>query len=191
MTNQETTAHLFEIADQFNRGAEHLSDQAERIRVAQINLRAGRKANASVAYASALTYFSAGVMMLPKDSWENQYELFFSLQLGLAECEYLLGRYPLAEKRFALILTNARSIIDRVKVHRVRMRLYQISGRHYDTVTVLIEALQLLGVTLPDTEEEIRRRPMPSFASFRSIWAAAASLTCWMRLLRWTCRLVP
>src|SRR5208283_1700347 len=106
--------------------------------------------------ASALTYFSAGVMMLPKDGWENQYELFFPLQLGLAECEYLLGRYPLAEERFALILTNARSTIDRVKVHRVRMRLYQISGRHHDTVTVLIEALQLLGVTLPDTEEEIK-----------------------------------
>ncbi len=156
ITNQESTAHLFDIADQFNRGAAKLSCPTERIRVAQINLRAGRKANASVAYASAFTYFSAGVMMLPKDSWEKQYELFFSLQLGLAECEYLLGRYPLAEDRFALILANARSTIDRVKVHRARMRLYQIFGRHYDTVTVLLEALQLLGVTFPETEGEIR-----------------------------------
>ncbi|HUA26809.1 MAG TPA: AAA family ATPase [Steroidobacteraceae bacterium] len=154
-TASDSKVSLFDIADQFNRGAAQLNDLNEKIQVAQFNLRAGEKASASAAYASASTYFAFGVKILPESSWEDQYELFFALQLGLAECDYLRGRHSSADERFALILSNARSAVDQAKTHRVRMRLYQIAGRHHDTATVLVEALHLLGVTLPEHEEEI------------------------------------
>src|SRR6202790_24947 len=44
--------HLFDVVNQFNRGAALLVDRDEKAQVATINLRAGRKAKASTAYAS-------------------------------------------------------------------------------------------------------------------------------------------
>ena len=49
--------HLFDVANQLNRGAALLIDHDEKVRVAAINLGAGRKAKASAAYASALRLF--------------------------------------------------------------------------------------------------------------------------------------
>ena len=58
LTADEIDAHLFDVANQFNRGAALLSDPDEKARVAALNLRAGRKAKASVAYASACGYLT-------------------------------------------------------------------------------------------------------------------------------------
>ena len=48
--------HLFDVANQLNRGAGRLIDRDEKAQAATINLRAGRKAKASAAYASACVY---------------------------------------------------------------------------------------------------------------------------------------
>ena len=56
MTADELAEHLFDVANQFNRGAARLVDRDEKAQVATIDLRAGRKAKASAAYASACVY---------------------------------------------------------------------------------------------------------------------------------------
>ena len=76
---------LFDAANQFNRGAARLSDQDEKARVATINLRAGRKAKASAAYASACTYLAAGMSLIGERDWASRYDLVFSLWLERAE----------------------------------------------------------------------------------------------------------
>ena len=51
MTPDELAEHLFDIASQFNRGVERLIDRDEKAQVATIDLRAGRRAKTSAAYA--------------------------------------------------------------------------------------------------------------------------------------------
>ena len=51
---------IFDIVNQFNRGAELITSEDEREQVAELNLIAGKRAKASTAYASALRYFIAG-----------------------------------------------------------------------------------------------------------------------------------
>ena len=51
---------IFEIVNQLNRGAALITSAEERERLAELNLIAGRRAKASTAYASALTYLVAG-----------------------------------------------------------------------------------------------------------------------------------
>src|SRR5258708_1236417 len=53
MTADELAEHVFDVANQFNRGAALLIERDEKAQVAAINLRAGRPAKASAAYASA------------------------------------------------------------------------------------------------------------------------------------------
>ena len=50
MTADELTEHLFDVANQFNRGAARPIDRDEKPQVAAIDLRAGRKAKASAAF---------------------------------------------------------------------------------------------------------------------------------------------
>ncbi len=47
--------------------------------MAAIDLRAGRKAKASAAYASARAYFSAGMALLDESDWTDKYKFTFSL----------------------------------------------------------------------------------------------------------------
>ena len=56
MTADQLAEHLFDVANQLNRGAGRLIDRDEKVQVATIDLRAGRKAKASAAYASACAY---------------------------------------------------------------------------------------------------------------------------------------
>src|SRR4029077_12359435 len=51
---------IFEIVNQLNRGATLIAAREEREQLAELNLLAGQRAKASAAYASALTYLSAG-----------------------------------------------------------------------------------------------------------------------------------
>src|SRR6202011_2204922 len=89
MTADELAEHLFDIANQLNRGAARLIDREEKMQVATIDLRAGRKAKASAAYASAGAYLAAGMALLDETDWDSQYELMFSLRLERAHCELL------------------------------------------------------------------------------------------------------
>src|SRR5712664_2615236 len=61
MTADELAEHLFDVANQFSRGAARLVDQDEKAQVAAIDLRAGRKAKASAAFESACVYLASGM----------------------------------------------------------------------------------------------------------------------------------
>jgi predicted ATPase len=85
---------IFEIVNQLNRGAALITSHEERERLAELNLTAGKRAKASSAYASALTYLSAAASLLPEDAWERRQELAFELRLcerpsGFPNCDFL------------------------------------------------------------------------------------------------------
>ncbi|HMF36504.1 MAG TPA: serine/threonine-protein kinase PknK, partial [Isosphaeraceae bacterium] len=69
LTADGLAEHLFDVANQLNRGAALLSDRDEKAQVATINLRAGRKAKASAAYSSACVYLAAGMALLDESDW--------------------------------------------------------------------------------------------------------------------------
>ena len=100
--------HLFDVANQLNRGAPLLIDHDEKVQVAAIDLKAGRKAKASAAYASAHAYFAAGMALLDERDWSSQYELTFSLWLECAECEFLTGHFDGAEQLIVELLRACR-----------------------------------------------------------------------------------
>ena len=71
---------VFEIVNQLNRGAHLFTSTAERERIAELNLIAGRRAKVSTAYASALKYLHAGRGLLTDDTWNRNYGLVFSIE---------------------------------------------------------------------------------------------------------------
>ena len=112
LTADELAEQLFEVANQFNRGTALLIDRNEKADVATLNLRAGRKAKAAAAYASARKYFTSGMALLDETDWSNQHELTFSLWLERAECELLSGNFEKAEQLIGELLQRGTSKVD-------------------------------------------------------------------------------
>src|SRR5712664_1796727 len=165
MTANELAEHLFDVANQFNRGATRLIHRDEKMLLAAIDLRAGRKAKASAAYASACAYFSAGMTLLDERDWGSQYELTFSLWLERAECEFLSGDFDKAEQLMAELLRRAASKVDKAAVYHLKVHLHVVKGESPQAVDNALECLRLFGIDLPvhPTWEQVQ-------AEYQMVW---------------------
>src|SRR5712692_1731995 len=150
---------IFEIVNQLNRGAELITGRDEREQLAELNLTAGKRAKASTAYASALTYLVAGAALLVEDSWERRHELTFALELHRAECEFLTGALAEAEQRLAALSSCAATTVERATVTCLRADLYTTLDQSNRGVAVGLDYLRHLGIDWSPhpTEEEARR----------------------------------
>jgi PAS domain S-box-containing protein len=160
MTADELAEDLFDVANHFNRGATLLVDRDEKAQVATIELRAGRKAKASTAYASACIYLVAGMALLDESDWDSHYDLTFSLRLERAECEYLTGQFALAEARLSWLSTRARTIVDSAAVTCVRLNLYTTLDHSDSAVEVGLDYLRRVDDgrwPLHATAEDVRQ----------------------------------
>ena len=157
MTEDDLAEHLFDVANQFNRGAVRLVDRDEKVQAATINLRAGRKAKASAAYASARAYFAAGMALLDEGDWGSQYELTFSLWLERAECEYLSGNFDEAEELISELLARGASKIDKAAAYRLKIHLHVMKSENPKAVESALECLRLFGIEMPahPTREQV------------------------------------
>ncbi|MEA2718980.1 MAG: hypothetical protein QOJ39_844, partial [Candidatus Eremiobacteraeota bacterium] len=149
MTADQLAEHLFDVADQLNRGAERLTDPSEKAQVATIDLRAGRKAKASAAYASARAYFSAGMALLDERAWGSEHALTFSLWLERAECELLCGNLEKAGQLIAESLQRAASNVEFADASCLRIYLHVLKGEHAQAIDSALTCLRLFGIDLP------------------------------------------
>jgi predicted ATPase len=109
---EEIEEKVFEIVNQFNRASALITSRPEREQLAEFNLMAGRRAQRSTAYASALNYLSTGGALLTEESWERRYPLAFELKLQRAVCEMLSANFPAAEQLIAELLPRAKTKVD-------------------------------------------------------------------------------
>lgn len=150
---------VFEIVNQLNRGHHLITSIAERERVAELNLVAGRRAKISTAYASALKYLRAGRGLLTEEAWNHNYDLIFSIECLLAECELLSTEMAAAERRLSMLAERATSAHDIALVTRLRLTLYTALDRSNRAVEVFLEYWRGRGTnwSAHPTEEEVLR----------------------------------
>jgi PAS domain S-box-containing protein len=143
---EDLEEHVFEIVNQLDRGVALMDLPEERERVAELNLMAGKRAKASTAYASALSYLAAGRALLAPDSWERRYELTFSLEYHRAACELLSADLATAEERLTMLSRHAANLVDIAAVACLRLTLYTTQDRSDRGVEVCLEFLERGGV---------------------------------------------
>ena len=148
-------ARIFDIVNHQNRGIALIADEGERADLATLNLRAGLRAKAAVAYASARSYLEQAAALLPADAWTVRHADALALQLALAECEFMTGGGAEAEARLTRVIGHARTNVERARVWILRMRLAQIDGRPDDAVAIVLDALATMGIEVPGPEGAI------------------------------------
>jgi PAS domain S-box-containing protein len=161
---------IFEIVNQLNRGSDLITSTAERERLAELNLVAGRRAKLSTAYASALKYLTVGRAFLTDDTWQRNYDLVFSIECLLAECELLTGNLLRAEDRLSKLAQRAKSSHEMAVVTRLRLTVYTALDRSDRGVEVCLEYLRRDGSAWPlhPTIDEVRHE-------YDRVWALVGS----------------
>jgi PAS domain S-box-containing protein len=165
MSEDQLAEHLFDVANQLNRGAVLLVDRDEQEEVATFNLRTGRRAKASAAYASARTYFASGIALLDGRDWSSQHELKFSLSLEFAECELLCGSLEKASQLIVELLQRAASDVEFANASCLKINLHVLTGEHPRAVDSALACLRRFGIDLPahPTPEQVR-------AEYETVW---------------------
>jgi PAS domain S-box-containing protein len=165
MSEDQLAEHLFDIANQFNRAAARLIDRDEKTRAATIDLRAGQKAKASAAYASARTYFASGIALLHEQDWRTHHELIFELFLELAECELLCGGMEKAAQLIEELLQRAASDVEFADASCLKINLGVLTSEHSLAIDSALTCLRRFGIDLPahPTPEQVR-------AEYATVW---------------------
>jgi len=150
-SDEEIKERIFYIADQLNHSAASFSNEAEKQRIIEINLMAGKKALNSAAYQSAFHYLKNGLALLEseKDSWEKRYQLTYELSIYAAEASYLCLKYDEMERLSEIILQKSRSILDKIRVYEIKIKTLIAKHDLNGAVDTGLDILRQLGVKFP------------------------------------------
>jgi transcriptional regulator with AAA-type ATPase domain len=161
---------IFEIVNQYNRGAELITSENERFQVAELNLVAGKRAKASTAYGSALKYFIAGEALLTDEPWERRHDLIFQLDLLRAECEFLTGEVTTAAERLEILRSRALNTVELAMATCLGIDVYLTLGQVDSAIAIGLDYLRGLGIDWPvhPTEEQAR-------GEYEQIWPQLGS----------------
>ena len=165
---EPTAERVFAVVNQLNHAVDLIADADEKMALLRLNVLAGMKAKAGIAYGAARDYLAQAAALVAADAWTQCYDETLELYLGLAECEYLAGHFDSADQLFELMLGNARSDLDRARIYSLRIKVYQAGSRYDESVVLALEALQLFGVTFPESDDEIQAT---ADAEFRAVTA--------------------
>ncbi len=146
---EQMPQRAFYICDQLNLAHRLLSSQAERTRLAELNLKAGISAKEAAAYDAAAAYFTAGIELLPQDAWQTGYALTYALHIEQMECLYLNRNFEQAEKLFEIVGAQATTKIDKARAYNVMIILYTIKRAPRDAMELGIEALKIFNIHIP------------------------------------------
>jgi len=141
--------NIFSIVSHVNIGAQLINSPAERNELARLNLVAGQKAKAATAYQSAVKYLSAGMELLSESSWQEQYELTLDFHVELLEAKYLTAEFESAERLAAVILQEAKNLLDTVRVYEIKIQSYRAQCQFQRAIDAALEILAELEVVLP------------------------------------------
>ncbi|MBH8564497.1 AAA family ATPase [Nostoc sp. CENA67] len=147
----EIESNIFDIVNQLNMGIDTFTQQREKDELAKLNLKAGRKAKAAAAYEGAFKYFNIGLELLSSQSWQIQYDLTLALYESATEAAYLTTNFAMMEQWTDIVLQQAKTIVDKVKVYEVKIQTRIAQGKLIEAIKVGLKVLELLDIKLSET----------------------------------------
>jgi PAS domain S-box-containing protein len=150
---------LFAIVDHLSHGIELVSDRVERDEIAKLNLLAGQKAKAAIAYSVAENYLTTGKAWLTASSWQTNYDLTLDLYVETTEVAYLCGEFEQVKHWAAIVLQEAKTVLDTVKVYDVKIQTDIAHKQLLKAINTGLQVLQQLGIgfSKEPTQSDIQR----------------------------------
>jgi len=133
---------LFDVADLINKG-----NVTERFDLAELNLRAAKKARKMAAFQSGERYVANGIKQLPIDSWTTDRDLTLELYSLGAEMNVTLGRISAAEEYIRVVLDRKEySPMETMQLKMMKVTILEsVELRPDDAVNYAVQALKDIG----------------------------------------------
>lgn len=147
---------IFKVLSHLNLAINQLKTEEERQQLLRLNLRACRIAKKAVAYQTAYDCINISKELLPKNSWQIDYELTYNIYLELAECSYLLKQFDNIDDLSQLILKHARSKIDKGNLYILKMAYYTGISSSQKAITEGLECLALFDIHISEHPSKAR-----------------------------------
>ncbi|WP_449418330.1 trifunctional serine/threonine-protein kinase/ATP-binding protein/sensor histidine kinase [Phormidium nigroviride] len=139
---------IFDIVNQLNIGREFITESSEKEELANLNLRAGKKAKTSTAIDAAVKYLTVGLELLPENSWQSHYELTLSLHIEAAEAEFLNTNFEQAEMFAEEVLKQAQTLIEKIEVYELKIQFAIAQSQLVKAIELGLSVVEILGVKL-------------------------------------------
>lgn len=137
------------IANHLNVARDQFVTQEERLKLAELNLSAGRQAKKSAAFTNAFSYFHTGLEVLPEQAWDHAYRLCLSLHEEAANTAFITSDYETVERLVDEILIHAREGLDTTSAYYTLRGAYRLQGKMTLAVDTGVKALKLLDIHFP------------------------------------------
>jgi predicted ATPase/signal transduction histidine kinase len=139
---------LFELVGQLNRGPRS-EDPAERTALAELNLRAGRKAVHSAAFQPGLVYLERGIGLVGETGWQEDYERTLALHNEAASAAYRGSLFERSDELVEVVLREARDPLDAVDASETRVLALVVQKRQKDAIAAALAFLESQGIKFP------------------------------------------
>lgn len=149
LDDSELNEWLYTLVHHLNQGSVLISPGQETQELIQANLQAALKAKQANAYELAADFVSAGIDLLPADSWERDPDLTFELMALLAEVQYLRGNFSTSERIIYQTLEHVRTSTQASILHYFLILQRLIQGRYEAAAEAGQAAFAQLQVELP------------------------------------------
>ncbi len=156
--NCEADEHLFLVAEQFVGLSPGLVDEADRKPVARILLAVGRRAKEAVAFAIALSHLDAGMAVLGKEGWTQDFSLALALRHEAAECAGVVEDLGRLEQLRREVTEHSSDLKDLLPVLAPLPMLYLSRFMVKEMKQLGIEILQRLDYPVKLTPARVARR---------------------------------
>ena len=140
---------IFDIVNHLNQGIELVETEQEQIQLAKLNLNAGRKAEAAIAYGAALKYFQTALQLLPADSWNTHYRLTLKLHQRAAQVASFTGDLVLMQQYVDKVRHCAKTLLDRTPAYETQIQAAIGQNHLLSGVETTLQVLSQLGVHIP------------------------------------------
>ena len=143
---------LFLSVRHLNFGSENMTDAAERVQLASMNLQAARVVLEKSAFRWALSFLEKGLSLLDgKNKWKDNYDLMLEISTKLAHARFCCGSSADDLKKFIKVnvLKHARTMDDKLGVYRTLILSYIAQGDFATAGDSCKAVLKKLGIRIP------------------------------------------
>ncbi len=150
-TPEEQKDNIFALVNQLNFGIDLLNNQLEKDKLLKLNLLAGQKAKAAMAYEAAVNYLNICLDLLSPESWQQQYNLTLTIYQEASEAEYINTNLDRAETLCNFALEQTSVILDQIKFYETQIKINLAKSQINPALDLGLKTLEMLGVSLSET----------------------------------------
>lgn len=122
--NAAGNRHVYDIVNHYNRCKSHFNTNNDQLKLAEMNLQAGKKAKGSGSFDLALTYYNQVIHAIESNRKNWSSEIFYEVYLESGEAAYLKSDFVSSVMFFESALKYAQSDFEKAKVHHNFLVMY-------------------------------------------------------------------